>query len=74
MPETQTHTPLEDEPICNFCHEYCENGGNTCEPIAMYSYDEPRCCDECNIDIVLDIRIKMAQRILQRPFIYIHFI
>ena len=71
MPEIQTQTPLEYEPVCDFCYTRCESGGNSCEPITYQEEalkEEPRCCDDCNINIVMDIRIKMVQRTLEQCY------
>lgn len=60
MPETQTQTPLENEPICEFCHSTCENGGNSFEPIETFGWEENRCCDECNLSTVIPTRASLG--------------
>lgn len=72
MPEIQTQTPVEYEPVCTFCYTRCESGGNSCEPIIFLPEGESdgneRCCDDCNINILMDIRIKVAQRTLEQCY------
>lgn len=65
MPEIQTQTPLENEPICDFCLSYCESGGNSIEPYTFFSNpcgDEPRCCDDCNNEHIIPVRLELQRR------------
>ena len=62
MPETQTQTPLENEPICEFCLAPCESGGNSFEPIETFGWKENRCCDDCNLNIVIPTRLEIRKK------------
>ena len=41
---------------CCFCGEGYGEFGNNAQPL-----NEGRCCDECNIDLVLTIRLKQLR-------------
>ncbi|MFZ4671462.1 MAG: hypothetical protein ACOYLT_05545 [Flavobacterium sp.] len=56
MSETQT----PNEPNCEFCNKTCENGGNSYDPIETFSWEENRCCDECNLKIVIPTRVSLG--------------
>jgi len=65
MPEIQTQTQLENEPACDFCLSRCENGGNSIEPIIFFSNnfgEEPRCCDDCNVEYVIPTRLELQRK------------
>ena len=45
---------------CAFCGKEHEGYGNSCWPI--FVNEDTRCCDKCNFEVVIPMRIKCMQQ------------
>ncbi len=55
---TKLESGTKEKQICILCGAEIDGFGNNPEPVA--SFDQGRCCDKCNRNLVIPARIKMA--------------